>query len=93
MPELDIHEIDKRLHSIEEWREHEGDARSSVRSDIFKQLMRHDKAIYGDDENGGLVTTVKLLAANQAQLTRLAYLIVFGCMSAVGAAVWSAVGG
>lgn len=92
-----LHALDKRLTSIEDWRDREADNRSTVRKEIFAKLDRHEAVLHGSDQDGGLVATVKLLAANQDELKRMTRWVIggvfTGALALLGLAIQGVLGG
>lgn len=82
-----LHELDKRIASIEDWRDSESDDRSNVREQIFTRLGKHDEILHGKD---GLVTSNALMADNLNEIKRMIRWVMGAVFLAVFALIWTA---
>lgn len=90
VPEPTLHELDKRITSVEDWRRSEADERSTVRKQLSGRIDRHDTILNGSDDSGGLVSAVRLLTANQDELKRMTRWVIGAVFVAVFALIWTA---
>lgn len=56
---------------------------------LSKLVQTHDNVLYGIDGEGGLVTTVALLAQTQRAMVRLLWLVATGFFTAFGGGIYT----